>query len=499
MKSLNEIELERYDLQKSLDAGKSALERNIWGQFHTPWPLADALAKLAISYFGEKSRIQFLDPAFGTGTFYSALLSNSAPIDSAKAYELDKYYAEPTASFWKKFHISIENSDFLLAKPENIYNLIICNPPYIRHHHINKELKLKYKDIIDSNNGVKLSGLTGMYCHFMIQSSSWLADEGISIWLVPSEFLDVNYGAPVKEFLIKKVDLIRIHKFDPSDVQFSDALVSSSIVVFRKKGAKATTSTEFTFGNLESPKFSKTILTRELNPTAKWNSNFQITQKAASGTRFGDLFKIRRGIATGANDFFILPESVVLENSIPHKYLRPILPSPRYLKTQIIESDSNEYPILDQRNFLISTSESINSIRLDCPWLANYLENGSETIANGYLCKSRAPWYSQEARFPSMFLSSYMGRSNDEKVNPIRFIWNQSSAIATNSFLMIYPNPLLQSQIEKRKDLQRELFESLNNIPDSSIFEQTRSYGGGLFKLEPKELMNIRVDLNLAA
>ena len=55
-----------------------------------------------------------------------------------------------------------------------------------------------------------------------------MADDGLAAWLIPSEFMDVNYGRAIKEYLLNQVTLLRIHRFDPSDVQFNDALVSSA-------------------------------------------------------------------------------------------------------------------------------------------------------------------------------------------------------------------------------------------------------------------------------
>lgn len=52
---------------------------------------------------------------------------------------------------------------------------------------------------------------------------------------MPSEFMDVNYGASVKRYLLDKVTLLHIHRFDPKEVQFGDALVSSAVVWFSKR------------------------------------------------------------------------------------------------------------------------------------------------------------------------------------------------------------------------------------------------------------------------
>jgi adenine-specific DNA-methyltransferase len=40
--------------------------------------------------------------------------------------------------------------------------------------------------------------------------------------------MDVNYGQAVKDYLLKEVNLLRIHRFAPKDVQFDYAQESRS-------------------------------------------------------------------------------------------------------------------------------------------------------------------------------------------------------------------------------------------------------------------------------
>ena len=49
--------------------------------------------------------------------------------------------------------------------------------------------------------------------------------------------MDVNYGASVKRYLLDKVTLLHIHRSDPKEVQFGDALVSSSVVLVQQERA----------------------------------------------------------------------------------------------------------------------------------------------------------------------------------------------------------------------------------------------------------------------
>src|SRR5437660_12675511 len=44
----------------------------------------------------------------------------------------------------------------------------------------------------------------------LLADHEWLEPGGLSVWLIPSAFLDVNYGRAVKEYLTHQVKLLRI-------------------------------------------------------------------------------------------------------------------------------------------------------------------------------------------------------------------------------------------------------------------------------------------------
>jgi len=46
--------------------------------------------------------------------------------------------------------------------------------------------------------GLPVSGLAGLYCYFLLLADEWVQNQGISIWLIPNEFMDVNYGKTIK-------------------------------------------------------------------------------------------------------------------------------------------------------------------------------------------------------------------------------------------------------------------------------------------------------------
>ena len=139
------LESRRLAVQAELDAKKTQEERNKMGQFATPSPLARDILEHAKELLPAKAKVKFLDPALGSGAFYAALrrVFDTKHINQAKAFELDPHYGKPAEALWSEHGLQLVHGDFTHAEPEPIFNLIICNPPYVRHHHLSGEDKLR--------------------------------------------------------------------------------------------------------------------------------------------------------------------------------------------------------------------------------------------------------------------------------------------------------------------------------------------------------------------
>jgi adenine-specific DNA-methyltransferase len=121
-----------------------------------------------------------------------------------------------------------------------------------------------------------------------------------------------------------------------------------------------------------------------------------------------------------------------------------------------------------------------------------YLQVGIKTgVADRYLCKSRKLWYAQENRADSHFYCTYMGRSDKNGKKSFRFILNHSKAIVANSYLILYPKPEVEAVIAKDPEMVTIFFAALNAITEKVMIDEGRVYGGGMHKLEPKELANV--------
>lgn len=495
---IDKIESKRLVMQSALEKGKTKEQRNRLGQFATPPLLAQDILNHVKKLLPMERKVRFLDPAFGSGAFYTALHQTfgSKAIAQASAFEIDPYYSVPTQSLWAEHDLNLHHTDFTQAEPRADFDLVICNPPYVRHHHLPQERKLLLQRNSLRATGLKPSGLAGLYVHFVLHSHSWMAPSAIAGWLIPSEFMDVNYGRELKEYFLDNVTLLQIHRFAPDDVQFVDALVSSAIVWIKNEPAPSNHSVLFTYGGtLSTPVVKKTVKPADLWREGKWTRFPQLNVRdlnAFSAPTIGDLFSIKRGLATGNNHFFVLSEQQVEEYGLPSKFLRPILPSPRYVKVDQIQVDQEGLPANVSKLFLLDPKMSDEEIEKQSPELSAYLRKGKEAgVHEGYLCRSRKRWYDQEQRKPAPIVCTYMGRFDEKNGRPFRFIRNYSDATVANSYLAMYPKHELQIRLVKDPELLDRIWQQLNQITPEALLGEGRVYGGGLHKLEPKELAKV--------
>ena len=494
------IELSRLDLQKELDRQKTQEERNRSGQFATPTTLARQIVTRASAYLDLK-KIDFLDPALGAGAFYSALLHTVTPSATGvcRGFEIDPHYAVPARRLWSGAGIDIEIADFTEqewpAHSREQFDLIATNPPYVRHHHLTAAKKQQLQQVTEHRLGLRPSKLTGLYAYFVWLSHGWLRDGGIGAWLIPTEFMYVNYGALLREYFLTRVTPLQVHVFDPSTVQFDDALVSSAVIIYRKSAPADSHRIQFSFGGtLAIPSQVEHIPVSFLKGQAKWPRRDRPLPPASNSgdILLGDLFDVKRGIATGANSFFIVDRELIARFDLPPDFLTPVLPSPRYMEAAIVNANEDGLPDLKQRLFLLSCSLPMAQIEREHAGLGTYLRQGvQEGIDKRYLCRHRTPWYLLESRKPAPFVCSYMGRSTPTRANPFRFFLNRSRAITPNVFLNLYPKPSLQRALSLDSGLALQLLDLLNRIDPQILISCGRTYGGNLHKLEPKELANV--------
>ena len=475
--------------------------------FITPPEYAQEMAKCALRFFAKDSPIYFGDSSIGTGSLYLALLNcieDNTRIKSAIGIDIDYSMVKEANKRFNSRRLKVKHKDALLLDEQSLEskrNFMLVNPPYNRSQQIPHVYREQIFEIAKRDTGICIPKEASLYVYHLLIMDKWLAENGIAAWLLPSTFLQTHYGNAVKDYLVNNVTLLRIHVYDESKQQFDKTNVSTTLVVFRKGNATANSTVETSHGvsavyantsNIPLALFQKEKMNwRQII----FNNNVKI---AKSDCQIGDLFDIKRGIATGANSFFVLSREQAKNLGIPAEALKPILPKARYINTTIIESEENGFPRLTPQLVLIDCDYTETHIKDNFPAFYNYLQiarlqqKSGKRIIDRTLVKARNPWYKQESRLPPTYLLTYMGRDK-KNLPPLYFLLNKSNAIALNTYLLLYPKDWLSEQLKNNPGLDEKLLKCLNTSAYKYISNSARVYSGALKKLEPNELKKIPI------
>lgn len=466
------------------------------GLYLTPPELATEIAKHALSLLASNEDvIDFGDPAIGTGVFYSVLcrILPQNRINSAIGIELDPQRAKITEQKWAHKGLKVISGDYLHFSSTPNRNLILANPPYVRYQHINQKYGKILRQKATKESGIKINGQSGLYVYFILASHSWMRVGAISAWLIPAEFMDSRYGSALRSYFTHRVTLKRIHIYDDNSPQFENALVSSCSVFFENTLPQDRDEVFFSYGgSLDQPKQIKRIKLSELRAMERWSFDILFGEEVVtSGPLISELFEVRRGIATGANEYFIMDRTRAPELGIPDIFLKPILPKVRTLLSAVILSEDDGFPAVSPQLVLFDCHLPEKELRETHPSISGYLDMADSLgIKDRTLIGNRKVWTQQEKRSPAPFLCTYMGRGNAEH-SPVRFIKNESSALASNTYLLMYPKPRLAALLARVPELSIDLFELLQATEKIVLRIHSRKYGGGLRKIEPRELQNV--------
>jgi adenine-specific DNA-methyltransferase len=492
------IELKEYITNNSIenDYSKSiSLEhRKKFAQFFTPFPFASLMADWLL---GNGHLRTVLEPAFGLGIFSRALLNKKEEVD-IKGFEIDKTIFEKAQQyFFDEENINLLLQDYMYNDWNNKYDGIICNPPYFKFHDYDNKNIIKE---IETNLKCKLNGFTNLYTLFLLKSIHQLNQNGRCAYIVPSEFLNSDYGKLVKTYLLKSKTLRHIIVVDFDENVFDDALTTASIILC----ANDELTDKVQFSNIQSLKDlskidrliseypncleeTQTYKNTELNPEIKWKAYYQKQNslKFKNLVPFSTYAKVVRGIATGANDYFTFNLSKAKEYSIDERFLLPCICKAIDAKKSIFSIlDFEELKRNDKNIFLLNAQGSQDKNVIE------YLKKGEiESIDKKFLTASRTPWFSLENRPPAPIWVSVFNRTG------LKFIRNEANISNLTTFHCIYPKQTsLFSEINT--DL---LFAYLLTDTAKRIFEDnSREYGNGLQKFEPNDLnKGMMLDLEL--
>jgi len=261
-------------------------ERHKYGQFYTRVEVVDLINSFCIVRGDEK----VMDPACGGGTFLVRAYARKKELAPARKHgqRLQDLYGVDVSHFATHLttinlatrdliddenYPQIVRSDFFdvhaghtfvvlpnkgkskgkskgLGKTQHrevdipLLDAVVGNPPYIRQEAIRKAkrkgkqglepgTKQYYQQLV-KEKGAALSGRSDIHCYFWPHAASFLKKDGYLCLLTSSQWLDVEYGFQLQEWILRNFEIVAL--FESIDEPwFVGARVATTVTILRRQ------------------------------------------------------------------------------------------------------------------------------------------------------------------------------------------------------------------------------------------------------------------------
>ena len=407
------------------------------GQFWTPAWIADAMVRYVLA----DQRKTIFDPAVGAGAFFVAAKKFASTIE-LQGFDVDAEVLQiSSAELAPADFAQVKIADFVLSPPTQKLPAIVANPPYIRHHRLSAETKEQLRNLCSEITGQTIDGRAGLHVYFLLRALQLLADNGRLAFILPADICEGVFAKPLWQWITKNYCLDAVVTFAPEASPFPNIDTNPIIVLLRRATPQTTMQwaqcceaetgdlQKWMASGLRAKNYSAlTIHQRDLSEALTTGLSRAPQQQTSNQLCLGDLAKVVRGVATGANEFFFLTREQIKQIGIPEKYFVNAVGRTRDVTGDELTDETLR--LLQKANrptkLLALNGEPLASYPAS---LRTYLQYGESLgLAEKPLISQRRIWYKMESRTVPAILFAYLGRRNS------RFIRNMRARFRSRRF-----------------------------------------------------------------
>lgn len=370
------------------------------GSYYTP----PEIIRFMVEYLSiEKQDFdEVLEPSAGDGRFIKELIQHSKHITAIEKFE-NKVVDIQNAYHEKNVTVIHQNFLNYALNSSEKFSLVIGNPPYISAKmmetdeiNISKELceLLNYRTDIMQN----------MWVAFVIGASRVLTPQGTIFFVLPTEFLQVQYAEKLREKLEVLFNTIHIIVFRKAVFQ---KIEQDVCLVYLSNRSNDTPQIVYKmFEDWLERKVIKETIIRKNKPLKKWSNAILddseislLKETLKKYIKMNELGDIAPGIVTGGNKYFILTEAQVNQYSCK-KFVIPIIQKSSYIESDKIEISKDVFNNIREKGkptYLLDL-ENVKETEIPQELLVYLKKAGEKKIAGVALkerfkCANRKPWY----------------------------------------------------------------------------------------------------------
>lgn len=452
------------------------------GSYYTPVSMANFIVRHLKENLTFKNSFSVLEPSVGDGAFIEALMNQQVGIDRLTAVDIDPMALAKAGKkvLGKGLNTSFIESDFLDYKSDILYSLIIGNPPYIKKTFLFEEQINKCRRIHDEAELAENS-IKNIWTAFLLKSISLLNDEGILVFVLPAELLQVKFAEELRGYLRQNFERIEIFTF--KDLLFECKGQDTIVLLGYRQSNKA----GLFFANIEDNTFQNEVALIQNNfleeNNVKWNHHSLTVDELNFIYKLKNLLNplnyycdSKPGIVTASNKYFIIDTDKEKKYEL-EKYTKPIIQRGLFVNGGVTFEKEDYYKLSEEGKpvkVLCFKDEDVEELKNNEKVL-QYLELGEEQdFVEGYKCKQRKNWFviPNISTPPEGFF--FKRCHNYPKV-----LKNNARVLVTDSAYKI--------EMKEGGTINDLVFSFYNSL--TLIFAELggRCYGGGVLELTPTE------------
>ncbi len=503
-----------------------------------------------------QTEVRILDPACGSGNFIIPLTRLLCKLGTLKGSVVRLYVdaidLDPLALLVTRLRffllelfcfihygpsriqleINIRREDFLVGNNKIKFDIIIGNPPFVRHEDIGANFTPNYKKdladkfLMETEPKIVIDKKSDLYIYFCLKSLKLLKKTGVLGFLTSNAWLEVKYGKTLQNYLIQLLSnkkLVQCEIIYQAGARLWKKIGINSIVFLATRNLDSQSQSEgmyFTEANSilnqiptrelkQSMLFSREVTSlnyrteliplSELSQTHKWAGSFLRASKSerrvlkkllAQGVPMHSIADVRFGIKTGANEFFHLIGNegennryIEIKNKrnycgrIENQFLVPLIKSPSEIENYSVTS------VLSKKNWLFYCQKSKDQLK--GTFALKYIQWGEKEIVP---IKQGLKMGSNVQGFAS--LASVSERDSWYSINPYpvpQLLWAKSYHDKPGCFLNqenFYPDQRFYSIYPHNEGQIPLLFTYLNSSFVWALMEQAGNTNMGLGVLD---------------